>query len=159
MTEKRSGRWWRRLFGGSAPTPLDPSRADLVVVASCFDDVEACSVTLDRAASTTPPWRSEEQAVLRHHLLLPGEHVTDAIAVAGQDDYVEATAGPLADTPPVAPGHGENLTVLILQRVQVLDALHCSQERSRMAGLAQRRGGRVLGWDALQPDPAAAESS
>ena len=38
-----------------------------------------------------------------------------------------------------------------LQRVQILDALHCSQERSRMAGLAQRRGGVVAGWDALQP--------
>ncbi|MBB5918013.1 hypothetical protein BJY24_006925 [Nocardia transvalensis] len=46
---------------------------------------------------------------------------------------------------------------LILQRVQVLDALHCSQERSRMAGLAQRHDGAALGWDALQPgdsDPA-----
>ena len=159
MTEKRSGRWWRRLFGGGDPAPLDPTRADLVVVASCFDDVEACSVTLDRAASTPPPWRSEEQAVLRHHLLLPAEHVADAVAVAGQDDYAEATSGPLADTPPVAPGPGEDLTVLVLQRVQVLDALHCSQERSRMAGLAQRRGGRVLGWDALQPDQAAAVSS
>ncbi len=158
MTEKRSGRWWRRLFGGGDPTPLDPDRADLVVVASCFDDVEACSVTLDRAASTDPVWRPEDQAVLRHHLLLPGEHVADAVAVAGQDHYLEATSGPLADTPPAAPGPGESLTVVVLQRVQVLDALHCSQERSRMAGLAQRRGGRVLGWDALQPDPAAAES-
>jgi hypothetical protein len=45
--------------------------------------------------------------------------------------------------------------LVVLQRVQVLDALHCSQERSRMAGLAQRREGLALGWDALQPDPGA----
>lgn len=35
-------------------------------------------------------------------------------------------------------------------RVQSLDALHCAQARSRMAGLAQRLGGDALGWDALQ---------
>ncbi|MBB5906781.1 hypothetical protein BKA25_001097 [Actinoalloteichus hymeniacidonis] len=37
-------------------------------------------------------------------------------------------------------------------RVQRLDALHCAQARSRMAGLAQRLGGDALGWDALQID-------
>jgi hypothetical protein len=45
------------------------------------------------------------------------------------------------------PGH------LHAVRVQVLDALHCAQERSRMAGLAQRLGGDAPGWDALQPGP------
>lgn len=48
---------------------------------------------------------------------------------------------------------------LVLARVEVLDALHLSQERSRMAGLAQRSGGTVRGWDALQPDPAGVGSA
>ncbi len=33
-----------------------------------------------------------------------------------------------------------------------LDAVHCAQEKSRMASLAQRLGGDALGWDALQPE-------
>ncbi len=121
-----------------APAPtLDPGRADLVVVASCFDDAEAASVSLERAGATSPRWSPDEPAVLRHHLVLPPEAVEDAVAVAAQDGY--------APTDPTGPAN------LVLQRVQVLDALHCSQESSRMAGLAQRRDGRVLGWDALQP--------
>jgi hypothetical protein len=58
---------------------------------------------------------------------------------------LDAAAGRAAEVP--------DARVLVLQRVQVLDALHCSQERSRMAGLAQRRGGVALGWEALQPLP------
>ena len=74
----------------------------------------------------------------------------DAVAVAAQDGYQPVAAAP-AGLPhePAVPG-GERLA---LQRVQLLDALHCSQERSRMAGLAQRRGGAALGWEALQPPP------
>jgi hypothetical protein len=121
-----------------------------VVVASGFDDAEASSVTLERAASTEPRWQPDAPAVLRHHLVLPADQVAEAVAVAGQDGYLEV---PPSDQPSPDPASelrpGQRLVVL--QRVQVLDALHCSQERSRMAGLAQRRDGRVLGWDALQP--------
>ncbi|MBY6681136.1 hypothetical protein HQ312_08715 [Rhodococcus sp. BP-316] len=144
-------RWWQRLFGRAAPEPLDPTRTDLVVVASCFDNVEACSTTLERAAHTDPLWSADDDVVLRHHLLLPADQIADAVSVAAQDGYSEATAGPMAQTPGHLPGGVSDATVLVLQRVQVLDALHCSQERSRMAGLAQRRDGVVLGWDALQP--------
>jgi hypothetical protein len=35
--------------------------------------------------------------------------------------------------------------------VQLIDALHVSQERSRMAGLTQRLGGSAAGWQVLQP--------
>jgi len=140
----RSG-WIRRLFGRRIRSvPLDPVRADLVVVASCFDDAEACSTALDRGARTPPALDPAAEVLLRHHLRLPASEVEDAGAIAGQDGYV------LAGEPAASDGQVD----VLLQRVQVLDALHCSQERSRMAGLAQRSGGTVLGWDALQPDPA-----
>ena len=120
-------------------------------MASGFDDAEASSAALARATGTEPAWSPPDPVVLRHHLLLPAGEVADAVAVAAQDGY--QPSGP--DAPP-----GDGLPaasvvpdprLLVLQRVQVLDALHCSQERSRMAGLAQRRDGEVLGWDALQP--------
>ncbi|WP_378739287.1 hypothetical protein [Nocardia brasiliensis] len=132
-------RIWRRLFGRGGPAPLDPSRADLVVVAASFDDAEACSAALARAGELVP----DAPAVLRHHLRVPQEQVDTVCAIAAQDGYAPAprVGGPGTDA----------LETVILQRVQVLDALHCSQERSRMAGLAQRHDGTADGWDALQP--------
>ncbi|MGW0329153.1 hypothetical protein ACWFRF_23020 [Nocardia sp. NPDC055165] len=129
-------RMWRRLFGGSA-RELDPGRDDLVVVASSFDDVEACSTALDRASELD----READAVLRHHLRLPAGQIEAACEIAGYDGYERAE--------PAAPA--EDLVPIILQRVQRLDPLTCSQERSRMAGLAQRHDGVADGWDALQP--------
>ncbi|MEU4415330.1 hypothetical protein AB0G00_29895 [Nocardia salmonicida] len=129
-------RMWRRLFGGSA-RKLDPERDDLVVVASSFDDVEACSTALDRATELD----READAVLRHHLRLPAGQIEAACEIAGYDGYERAEA---TDTAP-------DLVPIILQRVQRLDPLTCSQERSRMAGLAQRHDGVADGWDALQP--------
>ncbi|MFD4368848.1 ribonuclease E inhibitor RraB [Rhodococcus sp. NPDC058521] len=135
--------WFRRLFGRSTASPLDPTRDDLVVVVSGFDDAEACSTALDRAAATDPQWVPEAEAVLRHHLRLPAEGRGEAVRIAAQDGY-EAVDSDSAS------GGGEAVRV-VLQRVQVLDPLHCSQERSRMAGLAQRLDGTVDGWDAMQP--------
>lgn len=129
-------RMWRRLFGGSA-RKLDPERDDLVVVASSFDDVEACSTALDRATELD----READAVLRHHLRLPAGQIEAACEIAGYDGYERAEA--TAAAPDLVP--------IILQRVQRLDPLTCSQERSRMAGLAQRHDGIADGWDALQP--------
>lgn len=145
-------RWWSRFRRTRVPEDLDPRRPDLVVVASGFDDAEACSAALERASSTYPRWDPSAQALVRHHLLLPADRHQDAVAVAGQDGY--AAADPLPHETvggPSVPVRDECL--LVLQRVEVLDALHCSQERSRMAGLAQLRDGHVLGWDALQPPP------
>ncbi|SEL74837.1 hypothetical protein [Rhodococcus maanshanensis] len=147
-------RWWRKRFGRRRAVPLDATRADLVVVASSFDDAEACSRALERAAASEPGWIAEADAVLRHHLLLPADQVRTAVELAGQDRYtVAAQDAPVSGgvDPAGAEQGAEELVALVLQRVQLLDALHCSQERSRMAGLAQRAGGRVLGWDALQP--------
>jgi hypothetical protein len=152
-------RWWRKLFGRRREVPLDATRTDLVVVASSFDDAEACSRALERAAGSEPGWIAEADAVLRHHLRVPADQVRNAVELAGQDHYSVAApdAPALPEDPAGAEPVAEELVALVLQRVQVLDALHCSQESSRMAGLAQRAGGRVLGWDALQPprDPVA----
>ncbi|MEV5650133.1 hypothetical protein AB0L57_17955 [Nocardia sp. NPDC052254] len=139
---------WRRFSGRDAAAELDPARTDLVVVASSFDDAEACSTALARAMD----WRAPETAVLRHHLRIPAALRDAVVAIAAQDGYSPAEpsagAGPAAAAADSsAAGHIE----LVLQRVQVLDALHCAQECSRMAGLAQRHEGTALGWDALQP--------
>ena len=135
----------RALTGGRRP-PLDPGRTDLVVVVSSFEDAESCSGALERGAAAAPRWVDTDEAVLRHHLELPAEAVDRAVELAGQDGYT-----------PAAPVHtpAEGYTGLVLQRVQILDAMHCAQEKSRMAGLAQRLGGTATGWDALQPDSAA----
>ena len=153
MASKGSRRWWSRWRAAGGTPDLDPTRPDLVVVASGFDDAEAASAALARGASTEPRWDPVAPAVLRHHLLLPAAQVDDAVATAGQDGYSPATTGPPAEAV-TAPADVPDARVLVLQRVQVLDALHCSQERSRMAGLAQLRDGVVLGWDALQPPTA-----
>ncbi|MEV0948318.1 hypothetical protein [Rhodococcus sp. NPDC049939] len=149
MGTGRNRGWLRRLFGGGRQFPLDPDRHDLVVVASCFDDVEACSTTLGRAAAEHPRWTADAEAVLRHHLTLPASAVAEAVSIAAQDGYrpqgsgeEPSDSGPADATAPVQ---------LVLQRTQILDALHCSQERSRMVGLAQRLGGSAVGWDAMQP--------
>ncbi|MGV8872111.1 MAG: hypothetical protein ACOH2Q_06270 [Rhodococcus sp. (in: high G+C Gram-positive bacteria)] len=157
MAKSTEGGWFRRLFSRSTAERLDPTREDLVIVASCFDDAQACSAVLDEAAADPPVWNDAADVVLRHHLLLPAHEVQDAAAVAAQDGYEIGPEVELPDSAGYRPDV-ENGTSLVLQRVQVLDALHCSQERSRMAGLAQRRGGVVLGWDALQPTPPDAAS-
>jgi hypothetical protein len=123
-----------RLTGTGFDTP------DLVVVAEAFDPIEADSAVLARSRT----WADDRPAVLRHHLLLPADQITVASRVLAQEGYVLRE-----------PGEGdvreEGTRVLVhASRVQHLDALHCAQERSRMAGLAQRLGGDALGWDALQ---------
>ncbi|MEV6098894.1 hypothetical protein [Nocardia sp. NPDC051981] len=127
--------WWRRIAGRGGTTELDPTRPDLVVVASSFDDAEACSAALGKALQ----WTSDNPVVLRHHLRVPAARVGEVQVIAAQIGY---------DTASVDTADPANL---VLQRVQVLDALHCSQERSRMTGIAHRYDGHVLGWDALQP--------
>ncbi|MGF7124489.1 hypothetical protein [Rhodococcus sp. AG1013] len=138
-------RWINGLLSRSEPAPLDRTRPDLVVVVSGFDDAEASSTVLERGAGGDPAWIPEAEAVLRHHLRLPVAEVRDAVAVAAQDGYELAGDPESADDGTVS---------VVLERVQILDALHCSQERSRMAGLAQRWGGTALGWEGLQPPSA-----
>lgn len=115
---------------------LTPDTPGLIVVASAFDPVEADSAALQRASQ----WAPDHPAVLRHHLRLPIEQVAEASRILAQDDWEMRT---VADS--------EGTTTAHALRVHRLDALHCAQERARMAGLAQRLGGESLGWDALQP--------
>ncbi|MEA5364640.1 hypothetical protein VA596_34270 [Amycolatopsis sp., V23-08] len=116
---------------------LTPDTPGLKIVAEAFDPVVADSAVL----AGSPSWVSAAPAVLRHHLLLPPGRLAEAAAVLAQDGYELREESP-----------DGGLTRVLAVRVQVLDALHCAQERSRMAGLAQRLGGDALGWDALQPE-------
>nr|WP_245649608.1 ribonuclease E inhibitor RraB [Nocardia shimofusensis] len=129
---------WRRLAGRATEAQLDPASADLAVVAESFDDAEACSAALDRAAG----FDATRPALLRHHLRVPGPQVERVCEIAAQDGYSPAPGSPAPD--------GEWVRV-VLCRTQRVDALHCAQERSRMAGLAQRHEGHADGWDVMQP--------
>jgi hypothetical protein len=130
-------RWMRERAARRREPELSVDSPGLVVVAEAFDPAEADSAVLARS----PHWLADRPAVLRHHLVLPADQVERAAQVLAQDGYLLRPSDR-------GPDHLEAL------RVQLLDALHCAQERSRMAGLAQRLGGDALGWDALQPEPA-----
>ena len=137
---------WRRLagrLGAGRKTngELSVDQSSLTITAESFDDAEAASTTL--AASR---WRSEEQAVLRHLLVVSEASVEAVIGLAAQDHY-ERVSVDVPQSVEISAGQ----IVVALARVQLIDALHVSQERSRMAGLAQRHGGTVIAWQVLQP--------
>ncbi|WP_296390850.1 hypothetical protein [Williamsia sp.] len=140
--------------GGAADAELTATDPDLIVVAQSFDDSAASSAVLEDSQ-----WRSAEQAVVRHILAVPEGRVGEAVATAAQDGYEQVDVSGVAEVaqgPGVsgtsAAGVGEH-TLLGLARPQLVDALHCSQERSRMAGLGARHDGTVLGWQVLQRPP------
>lgn len=114
---------------------LTPDAEGLVVVAEAFDITEADSAVLARSHRLD----QGRPAVLRHHLELPAAAVAESAAILAQDGWELHTVS-----------ESGGVARVRAVRVQTLDALHCAQERSRMAGLAQRMGGESLGWDALQ---------
>ncbi|MTD58266.1 hypothetical protein [Amycolatopsis pithecellobii] len=116
---------------------LTPDSPGLSVVAEAFEVAEADSAVLARSHL----WEQEKPAVLRHHLTLPADRVAEAAGILAQDGWELRTVS-----------ESDGVRTVHALRVQRLDALHCAQERSRMAGLAQRLGGDSLGWDALQPN-------
>ncbi len=125
-----------RDLAGKDKTPgLSLDTPGVEIVAKAFDPAEADSSVLARS----PAWEPEAQAILRHHLKLPPEKVAEAAAILAQNGW---------ELREQEPDGGQVKTHAL--RVQTLDALHCAQERSRMAGLAQRLGGDSVGWDALQ---------
>ncbi|QRP44210.1 hypothetical protein [Amycolatopsis sp. FDAARGOS 1241] len=126
----------RDLLGKRETAGLTPDTPGLVIVAEAFDPAVADSAVL----RSSPQWVARDPAVFVHHLSLPADRVAEAAAILAQDGWELREQGP----------DGDCVLVHAL-RVQVLDALHCAQERSRMAGLAQRLGGDALGWDARQP--------
>jgi len=120
-----------------ALVPLDPADPSLVVLVEAFEAARADSAVLaeatDRGVDLGRP------LLLRHYLVgLPDQvAVARATELLAQDGYAVRPAGSGA---PYA---------VHASRTQILTALSASQERSRMAGLAQRLGGDVAGWDAL----------
>jgi hypothetical protein len=117
---------------------LDPADPLLVVLVEAREAAQADSAVLAEAAARGVDL--SQPLLVRHSLVgLPDPAaVARAGELLGQDGYA------------VLPGDGPPLAVLAV-RTQVLTALSASQERSRMAGLAQRLGGDVAGWDALGP--------
>jgi len=120
------------------PAPVvvyDPADPSLVVLVTAFEAATADSAVLAEAAA-----RGVDVALpllVRHHLVdLPAGALERAALLLAQDGYAVVAAGP---------------GLVHACRTQVLTALSASQERSRMAGLAQRLGGDVAGWDALRP--------
>jgi hypothetical protein len=102
----------------------DPARADSEVVA----ELVAAGVVLD------------EPLLVRHHLLLPDEPAVEEARALLADEGYAVTAEP-----------GDAAWRVRASRTQLLTGLSVAQERSRMAGLAQRLGGDVDGWDACAP--------
>ncbi len=117
--------------------PALPSYDDdgvLPVLVTAADAARADSAVLAEAAAHGVDLA--QRLLVRHHLVLPGDAVERARELLGQDGYRLTVVG-----------DGQ----VRAWRTQVLTAMSASQERSRMAGLAQRLGGDVLGWDACGP--------
>lgn len=129
-----------RLLRRPAPAPvvLDPDDPALVVLVEAFEASRADSAVLAEAAERGVDL--DQPLLVRHHLVgLPDDAaVARAAELLAQDGYAL---------------HGRDGGGVLASRTQVLTALSASQERSRMAGLAQRLGGDVTGWDALGPGP------
>ena len=126
----------RRRRAEAAPTYADDG--SLAVRVRAPDAAMADSAVL--AAAAADGVDLSVPLLVRHHLTgLPDVAAVErARALLAQDGY----ALTVADGPPYD---------VRAWRTQVLTALSASQERSRMAGLAQRLGGDVAGWDALRP--------
>lgn len=125
---------------------------ELVPVAGSDDDAVASSAVLDGADGFDP----EAQSVLLHVLELPPDSVGEVLRLVGQDRYERvpvSVTDEVGVTNPEARSDGrgrEGLEAVAVARVQRIDALHVSQERSRMAGVTARHGGRALSWTVLQ---------
>lgn len=139
-----------RLFGSGSRAVRVPSvdDEDLRVIVRADDDAVASSTVLTDAG-----FESDRKVVLRHLLELPGSAVDDAAASAALEGYSEGQL--LSDDPKASDG----AVVLALVRVQSVDARTASQERARIASLASRSGGRVLGWALLDVPPASSSDA
>lgn len=122
----------QRLRRTAAPVEVRDGDPGLLVVVGSFDPALADSAVVAEALADGRA-DPDRPVLLRHHLSgLEGRH---------------AELGALLD-PSYALVDARDR--LLVQRSQPLSALGVAQERTRMAGLAQRLGGEALGWDALQ---------
>jgi hypothetical protein len=132
---------WRRLV--RRPTAdITTEHPDLVPVAGSWDDAVAGSAVLDAAAD----FRPDAQAVLWHLLDLPAAGIESVLALVAQDGYTRV----VIPTVPEPPAGRLSFGPVAVARVQLVDALHIAQQRSRMASVAARHGGQALGWQVLQ---------
>ena len=121
-----------------AAVVLDAADPALEVCVRAPDAARADSAVLADAAAHGVDLT--EPLLVRHHLVgLPPDGVAAARDALAQDGWT-VLPGPAGAAP----------TALLACRTEVLTALSASRERSRMAGLAQRLGGDVAGWDALR---------
>lgn len=135
-------RFFRLLGKFQKPPVISVDDHHLSVVARSFDDSEAASAVLNTAQS----WDPDQPAVLRHYVRLPARELDRARTLLESDGWTLRAAEDDGDQASSA----ERMISVTALQVRELDALHCSQKSSRMAGLAQRLGGTSLGWDALQ---------
>ncbi|CAM3854779.1 hypothetical protein ACXYTP_14065 [Tsukamurella ocularis] len=119
---------------------LTPGHPGLVPVAASDDDAAASSSVLDAAEAFDP----DAQSVLRHVLEVPPAEVDEVLRLVAQDRYERMAPDGAALSGPAG------LETVVVARVQKVDALHVSQERSRMAGVTARHGGRAVLWQVLQ---------
>jgi hypothetical protein len=127
----------RRRHRAPAPLAYDDDGTLAVLVRAADPAVADSTVLADAGIDLSAP------LLVRHHLLLPSvDALAEAEDLLTQDGYRLS----LVDAgPPVR---------VRAWRTQLLTGLSAAQERSRMAGLAQRLGGDVDGWDACGPAPA-----
>lgn len=129
-------RWLRR-----RPAPPEASYDDdgsLIVLVRAADAARADSAVLAEAKAAGVD--VSQRLLVRHHLVLPDRAAVERAGELLEQDGYRLTV--LEPGPPWA---------VRAWRSQVLTAMSASQERSRMAGLAQRLGGDVQGWDACGP--------
>lgn len=99
----------------------------------------ASSVVLDPS-----PWRPGEPAVLRHYLAFGGGRAEEAVRVAELNGYqvITGAAGPAGAEFPE--------DMVAFAKLESFTTVDVSRERSRIASMASRHRGTVLGWQVLQ---------
>ncbi len=116
----------------------------LVVVGASWDPAAADSAVLARLAGAGLDL--ERPLLVRHHLRLPPGALAEAARLLAQDGWALRADG--AGEGPAGDGGRVSARASRAERVT---GLGLAQQRSRMAGLAQRLDGDVDGWDVLAP--------
>lgn len=143
-----------RVFRRSSPPAGRPLADDGsgVVVAACFDPAAADSASVEQAVAAGCAVGT--LVLLRHHLRLPSAAVAGEVGrAAGQDGWAAVLEDPAEERSdrPLSALHAQLPVRLRLSRATPLTARDLARERARMAGLAQRAGGDVEGYDLLAP--------
>lgn len=144
--------WFRRRRGGSKAT-LDLYDPSLTVTVTGYDPALSCGAAL--AAAGIQAADAGVRAVLRQLVVVPPARLDEFLAAAELDGYTAVDSDAPAGVWPaeaIDPPSGGAVAVTLCRAME-LTGLACSQEQSRIAGLAQRYGGDAVGWDGLRPAP------